>query len=182
MAVGGMILAHQLIGLLTNHDPGFFGSGAVLAILIWAPAIQFIYIPLNSLIISQLTKKAMLITGANVIVNVVGNLLLVPHYGIRAAAVMTVISEMLQGVFYFYFVKSSITSFSFIPNLIKPLLGAVVMGFILWPIRQLNLIITLPVGTAAYVLFLVLTGFLSMADVKAVKQIFSKEAAASAAI
>jgi O-antigen/teichoic acid export membrane protein len=174
MAVGGMVLAHQLISLLTNHDPSFGPSGSVLAILIWAPAIQFIYIPLNSLVISQLTKKAMLITGANVVVNVVGNLLLIPHFGILAAAAMTVVSESLQGVFYFYFVKQGITNFSFLPNVVKPLLGAAVMGFVLWPLRHANLIISLPVGTAVYILFLILTGFLSMGDIKAIKQIFGK--------
>ena len=52
-----------------GRRPGLRASAPVLAILIWAPAILFVYIPLNSLVISQLTKKAVLITGINVIVN-----------------------------------------------------------------------------------------------------------------
>jgi O-antigen/teichoic acid export membrane protein len=181
MAVGGTILARQLILILTNHDTGFLPSGPVLAILIWAPAIQFIYIPLNSLIISQLTKKAMLITGINVVVNIAGNLILIPHYGIRAAAAMTVVSESLQGIFYFYFVKKNIVQFAFIKNLLKPLLAAAIMGVALWPLRQTSLAISLPAGLLVYGLVLVMSGFLSGADLQTIKQVFAKEPIAPAA-
>ena len=144
MAVGGTILSAKLIALVAG--PEFSKASGILAILIWAPAILFVYIPVNSLIISQLTKKAVLITGANVIVNIVGNLILIPHFGIKASATMTVVSESIQGIFYFYFVRKNITNFKFLFNLIKPLAGAIVMGMVLWPLRLYSLIVTLPWG------------------------------------
>lgn len=147
----------------------------MLAILIWAPAILFVYIPVNSLVISQLTKKALLITGANVIVNTVGNLLLIPHYGIRASAVMTVVSESLQGTFYFYFVRHNITKFKFLPLLYKPLFAAAAMGLILWPLRNRPLLITLPVGAVVYVLILLVTGFIKKEDWGFVKSLIRKK-------
>jgi O-antigen/teichoic acid export membrane protein len=176
MAVGGMLLSAGIIGLLTKHDAQFSYSATVLAILIWAPAIQFIYIPANSLVISQLTKKAMAITGANVIVNIVGNLLLIPHYGIKAAAVMTVVSESLQGGFYFYFIYSSITKFSFFRQALKPFLAAAIMGVLLWPIRHQNLAVCLSAGCASYVALLWILGSLTKQDLNFLKTLFSSNA------
>lgn len=172
MAVGGMVLSAKLILLVAGRE--YAEAAPVLAILIWAPAILFIYIPLNAIVLSQLTKKALAITGANVIINVVGNLLLIPHFGIKAAAAMTVISESLQCAFYFYFVRTSITHFSFLSNLLKPTLAALLMGLALWPMRAANLAFSVPIGAAVYVLILILTGFLTGKDLQIFKQLFQK--------
>lgn len=170
MAVGGAVLSQKLIALLAG--PEYLPAAGVLAILIWAPAILFIYIPVNSLVISQLTKKAMVVTGANVIVNIAGNLLLLPHFGIKAAAAMTVVSESLQGIFYFYFVRKNITHFKFVSLVVKPLAAAAAMGLALWPIRGMSLLITLPAGAVAYLIVLSLTGFLRRDDLLTVKNLF----------
>jgi len=174
MAVGGTILSSRLISLVAG--PGYEPAAVVLAILIWAPAILFIYIPLNSLVISQLTKKAVLITGANVVVNILGNLLLIPHYGIKAAAIMTVVSESLQGIFYFYFVHKNITAFKFFSFVFKPLLAALVMGVVLWPLRYNPLFISLPVGAAVYFALLIVSGFVSKQDAALVINLFKSNA------
>jgi O-antigen/teichoic acid export membrane protein len=171
MAIGGTLLSSRLISLVAG--PGYASAAPVLAILIWAPAILFIYIPVNSIVISQLTKKALMITGANVIVNTVGNLLLIPHFGIKASAALTVLSESLQGIFYFYFVYKNITHFSFVPLFFKPLLSALVMGAALWPIRYYSLIISLPVGAAVYILMIFITGFAGKEDLKVIKSLLS---------
>ena len=172
MAVGGMLLSSKLIALVAG--PGYGQAAPVLAILIWAPAILFVYIPLNSLVISQLTKKAVLITGINVIVNTVGNLLLIPRFGIRASAVMTVVSESLQGTFYFYFVKKNITDFRFMNMIYKPIFSALAMGAVLWPIRHQTLLITLPVGAVVYCLMLFITGFAGRKDFAVLKSLMQK--------
>jgi O-antigen/teichoic acid export membrane protein len=175
MAVGGTLLSSKLIGLVAG--PGYSQSAPVLAILIWAPAILFIYIPLNSIVISQLTLKAVTITGANVIVNTVGNLILIPHFGIRAAAAMTVVSESLQGTFYFYFVRKNITKFNFGSIVYKPLVCAIVMGAVLWPFRHYGLYITLPLGLIVYGIMLVITKFVSKEDFSTFINLFKAGAA-----
>jgi O-antigen/teichoic acid export membrane protein len=164
VAFGGMVLSARLISLVAG--PGYEAAAPVLAILIWAPAIQFIYIPVNSLIISQLTKKAMIITGSNVIINVLGNLILIPIYGIKAAAVMTVVSESIQAIFYFYFVRKNIVAFNFFPHIFKPLLSAAIMGAVLWPVRTQALLVTLPVGAVVYLVIMFGTGFIKKDDVR----------------
>ncbi len=136
VGVGGSLLSKQLILVLTSGDVRFLPSASVLSILVWSIVILFIYVTANSLVISQLTKWAVYITGVNVLVNIVGNLLLVPYIGIRGAAIMSVVSEGLQGVFYFYFIWKHITHFRFVGVFIKPLLAALVMGVVLWFIRS----------------------------------------------
>jgi O-antigen/teichoic acid export membrane protein len=170
MAVGGTLLSSKLIGLVAG--PGYGQAAPVLAILIWAPAILCVYIPLNSLVISQLTKKAVLITGINVVVNTVGNLLLIPRFGIRASAVLTVVSESLQGTFYFYFVRKNITDFHFANIIYKPVFSALIMGCALWPIRHQNLLLTLPIGAAVYCLMLFITGFAGKEEIKMARGLF----------
>ena len=169
LAVGGMILSKQLILLMTKGDSRYLSSVPVLGILVWAVAILFIYIPVNSLIISQLTKFAMIITGVNVIVNILGNLLLIPILGIKAAAIMTVVSEGIQGFFYFYFVRKRITDFAFFSILWKPALAAGVMGLIVWQVRSQNLITALITGVVSYSLMLLITGFLKRNDLNILK-------------
>ncbi|MEK7617935.1 MAG: flippase [Patescibacteria group bacterium] len=169
LAVGGMILAKPLILLVAGQE--FIDAAPVLSILVWAIAILFIYIPINSLIISQLTKSAALVTGMNVLINVVGNIILIPIYGIKAAAIMTVISESIQGIFYFYFVRKNITDFKFLSILWKPLLASAVMGLTVWQIKDMNLVIPIMVGACAYTLCLFLIGFIKKDDFRFVKDL-----------
>jgi O-antigen/teichoic acid export membrane protein len=107
-----------------------------------------------------------------VVVNTVGNLLLIPHFGIRASAIMTVVSESLQGIFYFYFVYSSITKFNFLNVIYKPLFSALIMGLVLWPVRHLTLAITLPLGAAVYFVMLFVTGFAGREEISMAKGLF----------
>ncbi|MEK7161390.1 MAG: polysaccharide biosynthesis C-terminal domain-containing protein, partial [Patescibacteria group bacterium] len=132
----------------------------------------FIYIPANALVISQLTKKALVVTGVNVIINTLGNLLLLPRFGIKAAAIMTVVSELIQGIFYFYFINKNITNFSFSGLWVKPVFSAAVMGAVLWQARKYPLLFSLPLGAGIYLVMLILTGFLGKADILTMKNLF----------
>jgi O-antigen/teichoic acid export membrane protein len=106
-----------------------------------------------------------------VVVNVVGNILLLPILGIKAAAIMTVASELLQGIFYFYFVKTAITQFNFWGILKKPLVASLIMGLSLWPLKELSLLLSVPVGAVVYVLILLALGFVTAEDIKIVKNL-----------
>ena len=176
LAMGGTILSKQLILLMTNGDIRYLQSAPVLAILIWAIAILFIYIPVNSLIISQLTKKAMVVTGTNVLINIIGNIIFIPIYGIKAAAIMTVISEAIQGIFYFYFVRKNITDFAFLSIFWKPALASAIMGFAVWQVKDMSLIISLALGAGVYLLVLLMARFVTRDDLKFLKSFFASDA------
>jgi O-antigen/teichoic acid export membrane protein len=172
VGVGGTILARPIITLLAG--PEFADSAPVLAIIAWAPAILFIYIVANAVVISQLTKFAMAITGVNVGINIIGNILLLPRIGIRGAAIMTLLSELLQGLFYFYFVRKKIVHFHLFRHFWQPLLAASLMGISLWLLCDQFLFFTIAIGGIVYLLSLLLVGFFQRGDVTFVKSIFSR--------
>jgi O-antigen/teichoic acid export membrane protein len=134
VGVGGSLLAPFLIRVMAGEE--FIAAAPTLAILVWAPAILIAYIVVNSLVISQLTKLAVIVTGVNVLVNVIGNIILLPMYGIKAAAVLTIVSELIQAIFYFYFVYSRISRFSIFTYIWRPLLASAIMGIALYALRQ----------------------------------------------
>jgi len=190
MAVGGMLLSKEIIMVMAG--PEYVSAAPTLAILVWAPAVLFVYIPVNSLVISQLTKFAVIVTGANVIFNVAGNLLLLPRFGIRGAAAMTIVSELIQGVFYFYFVRKKITPFRFWVFLWRPAIAAGIMGGALIAVRPvltaisgqqfgaettmaftLFLGMSILLGSVIYALVLLALRFFQPDDISAVKELLS---------
>lgn len=191
MAVGGSILSPYIITIVAGQR--YISAAPVLAVLIWAPAILFLYIPINAVIISQLTKYAVIVTAVNVVVNIVGNLILLPRIGIVGAAAMTVISELLQGLGYGFLIWKKITHFNILNPLLKPALASAVMGFCLFKIRGwqiitsmpeegvlyfaalgLNLLTIVAVAATIYVAVLFLTGFIQNDDIAFIKRFFKK--------
>ena len=172
MGVSASILAGKIMNILAGKE--FSGSSQVLSILVWAPVALFIYIVANAVVISQLTKFAVAITGLNVVINVIGNLILLPRVGIVGAALMTVASELLQGFFYFYFVRKKIIQFSFFKYLWQPVLASAFMGICLWPVREQIILVPVVVGGSAYLLALFFLGFISKEDIAFAKAIFKK--------
>ncbi len=171
IGMGGMILSKQIISILS---PEYADAAVVLAVLVWAPSILFLYIVVNSLVISQLTKWAMTITGVNVIINVIGNIILLPLIGIVGAAIMTLVSEFLQGVFYFYFVRKKITKFRFFSLVWQPALATIVMGVAVWFVRELPLPGSVVIGLFVYGLSLLALRFFHKDDLVFLKSLLSR--------
>lgn len=179
VGVGGSVLSKEIITLVAG--PEFAPSAPVLAILVWAVSLLFVYIVANALVISQLTKYAVAITGVNMFVNILGNLFLLPRIGIKGAAIMTVVSESLQFIFYFYFVRRYITPFRFAEFFVRPALAALGMGAVLWFIRTslffgtgffaaaVHLGVLVGIGGSVYLGLLFVFGFFKASDVAFIK-------------
>lgn len=172
MGVLGSLFAGQIIQLIAGSE--FALATPVLSVLIWAPVSLFIYIIANSLVISQLTKFAVLVTCLNVILNITGNLILLPRYGIIASAFMTVISEVFQGLFYFYFVNSKLLSVKFWELLPQPLLASLLMLFLLWPFRNYTMFVMGFLGLFVYFASLFLTGYFKKQDLEVIKRMLQR--------
>ncbi len=172
LAIGGVVLAPKLILLVAG--PSFYSGFPALQILVFGSAILFIYAAVNSIMINKLTRIAAWITFANIFVNSIGNLLLIPHYGFKAAAFMTVFSELTQAGLYFYFVNTRIVSFRFFRYFIKPVLAAALMAVILYPFRFHPIYMTLPLGAVAYAVLILLSGFFERTDLDRIKRLLSR--------
>jgi O-antigen/teichoic acid export membrane protein len=148
MALGTFLLADQITVQFFGQD--FLPAAPALWLLVLAAAILFIYTPANSLIISQLTKVATKVTGVTFLFNIVGNLILIPRYGFVAAAVTTVISELIQTVGYSYFIKKRVIAYSFLSHFAKPVLAAAVMGLFVYFFKSHNLWVVIMIAGVIY--------------------------------
>lgn len=164
IAFGGAVLSGPLISLAAGDQ--YAAAAPILRVLIWAPAILFVYTPVNSLVISQLTRQAAMVTGANVLVNVLGNLILLPRFGPVAAATMTVVSEAIQATFYFWFVRRYVTNFGFVQHAYRPILCAAAMALVLAQLPALPLLALLAVGALVYGLLLLMCRAVSYRDLR----------------
>jgi O-antigen/teichoic acid export membrane protein len=139
--------------------------------------IDFRIVTANALVISQLTKNAVYVTLTNVIINIIGNIILIPKIGILGAAVMTVVSELIQGVYYFYVVHTKITHFSISGFFLKPLAASIVMGLAILPLVHLPVLITIAIGAIVYGSVLILLRFFNQQDIVFIKNTILKRTA-----
>ena len=88
---------------------------------------------------------------------------------------MTVISESVQGIFYFYFVKKNIVDFKPFKDFLKPFIASLIMAGVLLLVRHWVLVYSLLIGSATYILILILTKFAGKEDLKFITTLFKKQ-------
>ena len=162
LAVGAGIYSDEIMHIIAG--PEFTKSVPVLAVLAWAVAVLFIYTPANALVISQLTRWAVIFTASNVVLNIVGNIILIPVLGIIAPALMTVISESLQGLGYYWSIRKFIFKYRVARYFLKPVLACLLMGGVLWIIKPLGVFVGAVVGVIVYLFVLWTVKFIDQED------------------
>lgn len=102
LAVGAYVLAYPLIGtvaspeFLSRLSEGFYGSDIALQILMAALSIQFIATVFTFVLLAHdKQQKILYINLTAVIFNIIGNLILIPTYGFRGSAAISVVSAAL---------------------------------------------------------------------------------------
>ncbi|MBI4030013.1 flippase [Candidatus Berkelbacteria bacterium] len=101
-----------------------------------------------------------------VLVNIVLNLLFIPHYSYLAAAVITFLTEIIILIMDIILVKKYL---GFLPNLgywLKILPAAALLAFILFWMRHLNLFLVIALGGTIYFLMTNLTGAITKQTIK----------------
>ncbi|HYC80112.1 MAG TPA: polysaccharide biosynthesis C-terminal domain-containing protein, partial [Candidatus Binatia bacterium] len=162
MSVGAFFMAERI--LIDIIDPEFAPAAPALWLLIIAVSILFIYTPVNSLIISQLTRTATKVTAFTFFFNLILNILLIPKFGFVAAAAITALSELIQALGYTYFVKTKIVKFQIFRNMFKPLAASIIMGAFLFVFQAHNLWIVIALGGLIYATSLFILGFFHKSD------------------
>jgi len=167
LTVGAYFLAQRIT--VNFFGPEFAPAATALWILVAAVSVLFIYVPVNSMIISQSTKTATKITGFNLLFNLIMNLLLIPKFGFVVAAVMTLVSELIQLVGYTYVVQTKIAPFPYLRNFIKPILAAAVMGVVIYVFSAQNLWLLIVTGGIVYASILLVLRFFHKEDLVLLK-------------
>lgn len=162
LAVGAFMLAPKLTMAFYGKD--FLPAADALWLLVLAVSLLIIYVPVNSVIISQKTKIATKITGFNLLYNIGLNLILIPKFGFVAAAAVTVGSELIQTIAYTYVVKKQIVNFVFFRSFIKPVAAVCVMAFGLYIFRAQSVWALLIIGGVFYIVALLVLRFFNRSD------------------
>jgi len=139
----GVALSYSIINAtnsevyLSRLNEGFFGSDAVLQIIIWSVLFSFLNSLFNYMLIAMhKQKKLIIINFCSLAFNIILNIVLIPHIGIFACAITTVLTELLVlGLAAFYARKYVEFSINFIRPL-KILFSALVVGGIAFVLRD----------------------------------------------
>jgi O-antigen/teichoic acid export membrane protein len=149
MAVGGALLAPQIVELAGGAD--FAGSVAPLRILFAAGALSFVNGLFGyALIAMERQKRALWLNVAGLSFNVGLNLILVPPYGITAAAIVTVASEILIIGGSYVLMRRHLHFFPTPGTLAPAAVAAAAMTAALWPVRDGSLFLLAPLGALLY--------------------------------
>ncbi|MBU0577014.1 flippase [Patescibacteria group bacterium] len=169
--VGGFILAVPIIMFIS--DPEFvsgniytFGSDLAVRILMFAMLFSFINALFGfTLVVLNKQVKLMFINAGCVLFNLIGNLLVIPTFGFRGAAMTSVFSELFILIFTAWIVKNAL-GFSLSPKtLFKVIFSSFVMGLAVaagyywmtdvWFVWQIALLI--PLGGVVYAIMILAT-------------------------
>jgi O-antigen/teichoic acid export membrane protein len=153
IVIGGYILAGPFIELIMNReflsDPsrGFFGSDIAFQLILVSLLFSFVSHLFGYILVAfEKQKKLLVINLVVVIFNIVFNLLAIPYYGFRGAAVTTIFSELLVLILTFLYAKK-LTKFTiglWVP--FKILVAGFIMGVVIYPLKAGNVFLVTLLG------------------------------------
>jgi O-antigen/teichoic acid export membrane protein len=149
LVAGGLVLAPQMIELVGG--PGFGDATMPLRILLVAGALAWVNGVFGFALIAKRRQASALWLNVSALTFNVGlNFLLIPRYGIVAAAVVTVASEILILAGSYALMRRHFGFFPRPRTLLPALVAAAAMGAVLWTLRDAPLAALLPLGAALY--------------------------------
>jgi O-antigen/teichoic acid export membrane protein len=149
IAVGTTLLADRFVLFIYGGD--FVNSIISLKILSWALLFIFLNYLLGAVLrsIDRQTLNAY-ISGIAVFLNISLNLFLIPKFSYIGAAVSTALTEGFVLFLYFYYISKFVCRLSLHKIIIKPLIASLTMGFFVYSLGEINLILLVPIATAFY--------------------------------
>jgi O-antigen/teichoic acid export membrane protein len=169
LVVGGLVLAPDIIELAGGSD--FRDAATPLRILLVAGALAWVNGVFGfALIAKERQASALWLNASGLTFNVALNFLLVPRYGIVAAAWVTVASEVLILAGSYPLMRRHFDFFPSPRTLLPALAAAAAMGAVLWLLQNAPLAVLLPLGVVVYSALLWLISPVSRDVVTGVRQ------------
>jgi O-antigen/teichoic acid export membrane protein len=149
LVAGGLVLAPQIVDLAGGEE--FHGSAEPLRILLAAGALAWVNGVFGyALIARERQASALWLNVTALAFNVGLNFLLIPRYGIVAAAIVTVASELVILAGSYPLMKRHFGFFPIPRTLVPAIAVAAVMGGLLWLFDGAPLPVLVPLGAAVY--------------------------------
>jgi O-antigen/teichoic acid export membrane protein len=149
LTIGIYMLSDQLIPFLFKAE--YLPAASVLMVLIWVVPLQYASEFLGYVILianrERIVARSVVISSA---LNVLANLALVPLFGIRGAAVMTVVTELVLVGQYVWLLRDQMRGLDASRYLLRPLLAALMMGALMWALAPLPWAVRALAGGLAY--------------------------------
>jgi O-antigen/teichoic acid export membrane protein len=149
LVAGGLVLAPQIVEFASGDD--FAGAAEPLRILLAAGALAWINGVFGLALIAKNRQASALWLNVSALAFNVGlNFLLIPRYGIDAAAIVTVASEVLILAGSYVLMRRNFDFFPAPRTLPAALSAAAVMGGLVWVASDLPLLAVAPLGLVVY--------------------------------
>jgi O-antigen/teichoic acid export membrane protein len=172
IAVGIMLVSGPVIRIVYGGQ--FASATSVLNILIWSEVFIFLgMVHANLLVATGLQKLELLFAMINAAVNIAANIVLIPRYGIIGAAAATLVSYGSWIPVSYYLKKTRPYTKAMLLSMVKPLIAALLMGcavFLLCAGRA-PLVLVIPTGIVAYLLFMILIKGIERSDLEYLMQL-----------
>ena len=171
IAVGTFFIAEGLI-LVLGGGAYLPDSRIALQLIIWFLPFSFINSVTQYVLIAidqqRFLTKAFLI---GVTFNIVANLIAIPLFSYKGAAVVTILSELALLLPFYYAVRKHLGSLPWVSLFWQPAVASAAMGVVLWLLRDLFWPLLIPVGGVVYLITLTLIGGLRQTDMELLRRL-----------
>ena len=156
--LGAMLLSET--GIAFALGPRYQGSATALQILIWATLPMFMNNVYNTILLARNRERFFLLTSTVcMLVNITANLILIPHYSYRAAAAVTILTELVLLAQNLVLVKRTLGYVPLPKNVLRNSLAfAVVAGLSMVGLQWASALVVGGLATAAFAIFLYSVG------------------------
>lgn len=149
IAIGGMLTAYPIIRFLYTEE--FIKSAAALQIIVWdVPFLMFSSFCGNITTIVSEEKAAARIYASIAVFNIIGNLIFIPAYSFLGASVMTVLTDLLGSIQFYFMLRQKLH----LPNMgsffLRVLFASTLMGLIISLAGKAHFIVLFGLGGIAY--------------------------------
>lgn len=150
LAVVTTFLAPALM-LILGGEAFLPHSAIALQIMIWSIPFGWINSITNYVLIAAgLQSKLTRAFAIGLAFNVVANLILIPRYSYVAAALVTILSELVEGFAFYYFLEKSLGSVYWIRMLWRLFASAGAMAAAIWALWPVSGVLAIGVGLVVY--------------------------------
>lgn len=158
LAVGASFVAGQVVG--TVFGARYAPAGTALAILIWSiPFSLAREVATAALVVGGGQRLVFRLTAWSAVFNLALNFALIPHWGLRGAALATVITEVVRASASLYEARTVGYPLPPLRILWRPAAAAAAMAALLVALPGMHLWLAVPAGAAAYAVALLALGY-----------------------
>ena len=164
--MGGWALADRIIPFL--FDSGYKPAVPIMQIMIWVVPLMFASEFLGYIVvIAGHESRVARSIGVSTTLNVVLNILLIPRFGIQAAAIMTVLTEAVLVAQYIWILRDQLRPMRWNQALLRPFVAAsTICGLALVLHNRLSLIPLVCISALVYAGLLLLSGVLGRDELR----------------